>query len=311
MRLLVDRSATRAPETDDAGPAAQAYAEALAAFLDAEALVDPAFAALVLGLPGEGDVANEIGSDIDPDAIHRARQSLRRHLGQALGERLSRLRDDLTEAPGTPFSPDAASAGRRALRNAALDLIAAADPARGADLARAQIDGATNMTDRLAALGTLSLIPGETREAALAAFGERYADEPLVLDKWFAIQAVIPEEGTLARIARLREHPAFSMTNPNRVRALIGSFGLANPTQFNRPDGAGFALLAETVEALDRTNPQIAAKLLTNFGSWRMLEPARSSNAGEILARIKAIPGLSRDVADIAARTFAGSLTSS
>ncbi|HEV7438891.1 MAG TPA: aminopeptidase N [Methylobacterium sp.] len=311
MRLLVDRSATRAPETDDAGPAAQAYAKALAAFLDAEALIDPAFAALVLGLPGEGDVANEIGSDIDPDAIHRARQSLRRHLGRALGERLSRLRDDLTEAPGTPFSPDAASAGRRALRNAALDLIAAADPARGADLARAQIDGATNMTDRLAALGILSLIPGEAREAALAAFGERYADEPLVLDKWFAIQAAIPEEGTLARIARLREHPAFSMTNPNRVRALIGSFGLANPTQFNRPDGAGFALLAETVEALDRTNPQIAAKLLTNFGSWRMLEPARCSKAEEILARIKAIPGLSRDVADIAARTFAGSLTSS
>ncbi|GJE43658.1 aminopeptidase N [Methylobacterium soli] len=311
MRLLADRGTARAREAEDAGPAAQAYAEALAAFLDAEALADPAFAALVLGLPGEGDVANEIGSDIDPDAIHRARQSLRRHLGRALGERLSRLRADLTEAPGTPFSPDAASAGRRALRNAALDLIAAADPVRGTALARAQIDEATNMTDRLAALGILSLIPGEPREAALAAFGERYADEPLVLDKWFAIQAAIPEDATLARIARLRQHRAFSMTNPNRVRALIGSFALANPTQFNRLDGAGFTLLAETVEALDRTNPQIAAKLLTNFGSWRRLEPARSSKAGEILARIKAVPGLSRDVADIVARTLSGSLTSS
>ncbi len=94
------------------------------------------------------------------------------------------------------------------------------------------------MTDRLAALGTLALIPGETREVALAEFATRYADEPLVLDKWFAIQAQIPEPGTLDRIARLQEHPAFTMTNPNRVRALIGSFAFGNPTQFARPDGS-------------------------------------------------------------------------
>ena len=317
MRLILDRAAARAPqaegaeEAEEAGPAAAAYAAALGAFLDAEALADPAFAALVLGLPGEGDVANEMGRDVDPDAIHRARQTLRRHLGRSLRGRLDPLRAALAPAAGAPFSPDAASAGRRALANAALDLLGIADPEAGIQAAEAQLAAATNMTDRLAALSVLAQIPGPARERALDAFGERYADEPLVLDKWFALQATIPEAGTLDRIARLRRHPAFAMTNPNRVRALIGSFGLGNPTQFARPDGAGFALLAETVEALDRVNPQIAAKLLTTFGSWRMLEPARSSRAGEILSRMQARPGLSRDVADILARTLAGSLTHS
>ena len=211
-----------------------------------------------------------------------------------------------SETSGATFSPDAAPAGRRALRNAALDLIAAADAQAGIDLARAQIAAATNMTDRLAGLATLALLPGEAREAALAAFAERYADEPLVLDKWFGLQAMIPEADTVARIRRLQGHPAFAMTNPNRVRALVGSFSLANPTQFNRPDGAGYDLVAETVLALDGTNPQVAARLMTAFGSWRRLEPGRREAAEKILRRIAATPGLSRDVADIGARSLAG-----
>ncbi|MGU3541070.1 aminopeptidase N [Methylobacterium sp. A54F] len=280
----------------------EAFAEALGAFLDAEALGDPAFAALMLALPSEGDAATERGRDVDPDAIRASREALRRRLGHVLGPRLEALRDALADAPGTPFSPDAASAGRRALRNAALDLIAVADPARGARAATAQFEAATTMTDRLAALSTLALMPGEARETALDTFGQAYGHEPLVLDKWFAIQALIPEDGTLQRIARLREHPAFAMTNPNRVRALIGSFGHGNPTQFARVDGAGFALVADTVGALDATNPQVAAKLLTAFGAWRMLEPARSSAAEEILRGLRGREGLSRDVSDILGR---------
>ena len=301
MRLLVEAAAGKAVDSG-----ADAFAQALAAFLDAEALSDPAFAALVLALPSEGDVANEIGEAVDPDAILRARRGLRARLGAALSPRLARLREALAEPPGARFAPDAASAGRRALRNAGLDLIAAADSEAGTRLAQAQFAEATTMTDRLAALGTLSLIPGEAREAALAAFGARYATEPLVLDKWFAIQSAIPEDGTPARIEALKAHEAFAMTNPNRVRALIGSFGVANPSQFARADGAGFALLAETVLTLDGTNPQIAAKLLTAFGSWRMLEPGRATLACGALERIRATPGLSRDVADIASRTLAG-----
>ncbi|MEH3117367.1 MAG: aminopeptidase N [Methylorubrum populi] len=290
----------------DASAATDLFAAALDAFLDAEALRDPAFAAQILALPSEGDVADEIGTEIDPDAIFRARRDLRRRLGAGLRRRLTSLRETLAEPAGAPFSPDAASAGRRALRNAALDGIAAADAEVGTALAQAQIARATNMTDRLAGLATLALLPGEAREAALAAFAERDAGEPLVLDKWFAIQATIPEEGTVARIRRLQGHPAFAMTNPNRVRSLVGSFSLANPTQFNRPDGAGYDLVAETVLALDGTNPQVAARLMTAFGSWRRLEPVRRAAAESALRRIVATPGLSRDAADIGTRSLAG-----
>ena len=306
QRIALGLMARQARGETPGTAAADAFVAALDAFLDAEALHDPAFAAQILALPSEGDLADEIGTDTDPDAIFSARQTLRRRLGTGLRERLTHLRATLAEPGGTPFSPDAAAAGRRALRNAALDLIAAADAGAGTALAQAQIEAATNMTDRLAGLATLALLPGEAREAALTAFAERYADEPLVLDKWFAIQAMIPEEGTVERVRRLQSHPAFAMTNPNRVRSLIGSFSLANPTQFNRPDGAGYALVAETVLALDGTNPQVAARLMTAFGPWRRLEPGRRAAAEAALRRIVATPGLSRDVADIATRSVAG-----
>ena len=294
LRLILDPDEARAAS----------FAEALGQFLDGEALDDPAFAALVLALPGEGEAADALSADVDPDAIRAGRERLRAGLGLALRARLERLDAALTPADGAPYSPDAGSAGRRALRNAALGLIAAGDPAAGADLSTQRLAAATNMTDRLAALGTLSLIPGEAREAALAAFGEAYAHEPLVLDKWFAIQAAIPEPGTLDRISELKRHSAFAMTNPNRVRALVGSFAFGNPTQFARADGAGFALVADTVSQLDSTNPQVAARMLTAFGSWRRLEKSRAAAAAEMLNRIKAIPGLSRDVADILSRTL-------
>ncbi|WP_375464664.1 aminopeptidase N [uncultured Methylobacterium sp.] len=283
--------------------AADAFGDALDAFLDAEALADPAFAALMLTLPSEGELADTVAADLDPDHIHAARRSLRAVLGRRLRGRLDAVASALRPRLAGAYSPDAASAGCRSLANAALDLIAAADPEAGVAQAGAQLRAATNMTDRLAALGVIAQIPGEAREAALAAFGAAYADEPLVLDKWFAIQATIAEAGTLARIADLAQHPAFAMGNPNRVRALIGSFAFGNPTQFARTDGAGFTLVADAVEALDRTNPQLAARLLTAFAPWRKWEISRVEKAGGILNRIKAIPGLSRDVADIAGRT--------
>ncbi|WP_133123332.1 aminopeptidase N C-terminal domain-containing protein, partial [Methylobacterium frigidaeris] len=249
--------------------------------------------------------AQTIGAEVDPDAIWRARQSLRMQLGRDLGPRLLALRDALAEPPGAPFSPDAASAGRRALRNAALDLVTAADPEAGTALALAQLDAATTMTDRLAALATLSLVPGEAREEALARFGEAYRHEPLVLDKWFALQAMIPEAGTLARVRGLMNHPAFSLGNPNRVRSLVASFSLNNPTQFHRPDGAGYDLTAEVVLALDGKNPQVAARLLTAFNTWRMVESERRLRAEAALRRVADAPGLSPDVSDIAGRSLA------
>jgi aminopeptidase N len=160
------------------------------------------------------------------------------------------------------------------------------------------------MTDRLAALTTLSLRDVPQRPEVLADFYARYGHDPLIVDKWLALQAAIPEPATLDRVKALTAHAAFSFANPNRVRALIGSFTMANQTQFNRADGSGYGFLVDTVLALDPKNPQVAARLLSALKSWRVLEPSRRALAQAALARVAAAPALSRDVSDIAARAL-------
>jgi aminopeptidase N len=297
-RLLVRAARSAAP----IGGAADHLAAALLAFLASDAGEDLAFAALVLQLPSEAEVAQDIRTDVDPDAIHHARMDLRSTVGAHLAAALVQLRERLADEG--PYNPDAASAGRRALRNQALDLIAASDGELGTRLASEQLDRSSNMTDRLAALGTLALLPRGPREQALSSFADLYREEPLVLDKWFAIQAAIPEPDALDRIRALMRHPAFTMTNPNRVRALVGSFSLNNPTQFHRPDGAGYDFVADVVLELDRANPQVAARLLTAFGTWRTMERTRRTRAEQALRRIAGAPSLSPDVADIAQRSL-------
>ena len=274
---------------------------ALAALL-ADPSLEPAFVALALTVPTEADIARDISRDVDPDAIFTARARLRGtiglRLGPALRETYRRMRDD------PPFSPDAASAGRRALKNTALDLLAAAG-ASAIALAARQYAEADNMTDRMAALATLSQHAVPERQAAIDDFYRRYSADPLVVDKWFSLQAAIPEAATLARVRALTAHPAFSVGNPNRVRALIGAFAQANQTQFNRADGAGYDFVAESVLALDARNPQVAARLTTAFRSWRALEPLRRGRAEAALRRLAAESSLSRDVADIVARSLA------
>ncbi|MGD0719760.1 MAG: aminopeptidase N [Roseiarcus sp.] len=261
--------------------------------------LDAAFAAQALTLPSEGDIAREMERNVDPDAIFAARETLRGTLGRAHAPALARLHESL--ADGRRFSPDAGGAGRRALRNAALAMLAAGEAEAGGQRAQRQLAAADNMTDRLAALAVLALIPGSAREHALEAFARSHAADPLILDKWFALQAHIPEPETLARVRALMGRHAFSLNNPNRVRALIGGF-CANQTQFNRLDGAGYALLAEVVLTLDSTNPQIAARLLSSLRSWRSLEPRRQAKAQEALGRIADRSRLSPDVRDIVTR---------
>jgi aminopeptidase N len=278
--------------------------EALIAALSAvmgDAALEPAFAALVLTMPSEADIAREIGRDVDPDAIFSARARLRTAIGSRLGaalrETYRHMQDD------GPYSPDAASAGRRALKNACLDLLAAAGTSAIA-LAARQYHQATNMTDRMAALATLSLHAVPERQAALDDFYRRYSTDPLIVDKWFSLQAGIPEAGTLDRVRALTKHAAFSPTNPNRVRALVGVFAMTNQTQFNRPDGAGYDFLADTVLALDPVNPQVAARLTTAYRSWRALEPARRARAEAALRRVAAESSLSRDLREIVERSL-------
>jgi aminopeptidase N len=163
------------------------------------------------------------------------------------------------------------------------------------------------MTDRMAALGTLSLHDVPDRKAAFDDFYQRYSGDPLIIDKWFSLQAMTPDPATLDRVRALTSHPAFSMANPNRVRSLIGAFAQGNPTQFNRPDGAGYEFMADRILALDPNNPQVASRMTTAFKSWRMLEGARRARAKAALQRIADAPKLSRDVHDIAQRALADS----
>ena len=134
---------------------------------------------------------------------------------------------------------------------------------------------------------------------------ERYSADALVVDKWFSLQAMIPQGDTLDKVRALAGHPAFSIANPNRVRALIGVFAQGNLTQFNRADGAGYEFVADHVLALDPKNPQLAARLATAFRSWRTLEAGRRGKAEAALQRIKTAAGLSRDLADIVERALA------
>ncbi|MCA9506707.1 MAG: aminopeptidase N C-terminal domain-containing protein, partial [Myxococcales bacterium] len=175
------------------------------------------------------------------------------------------------------------------------------------ELAKAHFETATNMTDLAGALSALTQKAGGTEAAAqaLAAFETRFIDDPLVLDKWFSIQAMIPGDGALARIRALMDHPGFSLANPNRVRALIGAFASANQTGFHRRDGEGYMFLAETVLKIGGMNPQVAARLATALRSWRSLEPQRRDRARKALVFMAGQENLSTDLKDILERTLA------
>jgi len=277
---------------------------ALGAILN-DAKLEPAFIALALAPPSEADIAREIGSDVDPDAVFGARRRLRAAIGTRHATALSEAYQRMI-TPG-PYRPDAQSAGRRTLKNVCLDLLAVTEKDDAIARAHAQYQGADNMTDRMAALETLALHDRPERTAALDDFYTRYTDDPLIIDKWLSLQAAIPEAATLDRVRAPTRHPAFSVANPNRIRALIGSFAQVNHTQFNRADGAGYDFVADFVLALDPKNPQVAARLMGAFRSWRALETVRRARAEVVLRRVAAAPSLSRDVIDIVSRTLADS----
>ena len=275
---------------------------ALGAIL-ADAKLEPAFIALTLSPPSEADIAREIGRDVDPDAVFAARRKLRAAIGARHGAALADTYQRMI-TPG-PYRPDAQSAGRRALKNACLDFLAMTETDEAIARAYAQYQRADNMTDRMAALETLALHDRPERAAALDDFYKRYADDPLIIDKWLALQAAIPEPATLDRVRALTKHPAFSVANPNRIRALIGSFAQVNHTQFNRADGAGYDF-RRRLRARARSEEPASGGAAD--GRVPLLARARSQApraAEATLRRVVAAPALSRDVHDIVARTLA------
>jgi aminopeptidase N len=238
---------------------------------------------------------------VDPDAIHEAREKLRAAIGSALfGELVAAHRSD--GAAGDDLSPRAK--GIRRLRTVALGLIAAADETEAARLAKSQFDRADNMTDQQGALGVLVSTEAPERGQALDAFYERFHDDALVLDKWFALQAAAQRSDTVDQVLKLAKHPDFVITNPNRLRALASTFG-ANHWAFHSPDGRGYGFLADMITAADKLNPQVAARMVPPLGRWRRFEPKRAALMRQALERIAASPGLSKDVFEQVTKSLA------
>lgn len=267
------------------------YVAALGPVL-AKAADDPAFAAQMLMPPTESEIAAK-RAPADPDAIHAARVALVRAVAQAHGGVMAELYEHMRDADD--FSPDAQSAGRRALRNACLRYLTAADDEAAAGLADAHYRTADNMTDMIAGLAALTRMESPLRDKAFTHFHDRFRSDPLVLDKWMSLQAGAPLPDTVASVRALMKHPAFDMKNPNRVRALIGAFS-ANHLRFHDKSGAGYRLLGEVIRALDPINPQVAARLAGAFETWRRYDADRQrlmrAELEETLARQDLSPNL-------------------
>ncbi|PKO89539.1 MAG: aminopeptidase N [Betaproteobacteria bacterium HGW-Betaproteobacteria-10] len=257
-----------------------------------------AFVAEALTLPGESTLAEALAV-VDPDALHAARTGLRRHLAAALADEWHALY--LALAPSQAYQPSAEEAGRRALRNVCLSYLLELNTAAVRQLAMAQYRSADNMTDQFGALAVLAQTDCPEREEALADFYQRWQHEALVVDKWLAAQSGSRLPNTLAMVKQLTTHPAFEITNPNKVYALIRNFG-ANLARFNTAEG--YAFLAEQIKRLDAKNPQVAARVARSFDRWRKFTPELQTHARQALESIRDEQNLSRDLREIVTRTL-------
>jgi aminopeptidase N len=272
----------------------QSFVNAFARLL-ADGRQDPAFAAEALSLPSEGYIAEQMAV-VDPDAIHEVRVGLRRHIAHALRSELSEAYQSL-HVPG-PYSPDARAAGHRSLRNLALGYLMEIDDAGIRSRAMQQLEMADNMTDTMAALSALANTDCPERVTALEKFYSKWQAEPLVVDKWLAVQATSRLPQTLAEVKRLTGHPAFDIRNPNKVYSLVRGFA-ANQVRFHAADGKGYDFIGDRVIELDGLNPQVASRVARSFDRWRKFDAGRQAQAREALERIRDAEGLSKDVAEV------------
>ena len=266
---------------------------------------DPAFLAMLLTVPGEGSVADRVarrGEEVDPQAIFAAITGLRKAFHDAASDLLRRAYDE--HRSEGPYSPDATAAGRRSLANTALACLCDGGE-EGWALAAAQFDGATNMTDRMAALSMLVHHRAPQAQAALDAFEESWRHDSLTLDKWVGVQASAPGAPTLDTVKALRERDNIAWSNPNRFRALLGAYA-STPTAFHRMDGAGYDFFADQLAWLDPRNPQTTARMATAFETWRRYDGARQDRMRAAMRKLIDRPDCSRDLYEIVTRLLDG-----
>jgi aminopeptidase N len=268
--------------------------------------LDPAFKELALTLPAEAYLYEQCVS-VDPQKIYSARRAFRHAIASELRIEWAALYQQMQSAE--PFSPDAASAGKRGLKNLALSMLLEADPMIWAPMAVNQYQNADNMTDRYAALAGLVIHGSKSASACLGDFYQRFADDALVIDKWFALQSSRPPvpgaESTLQEVKRLREHDAFRLNNPNRVRSVIHAFCMNNPASFHQADGSGYEFWAESVLTLDSINPQVASRLARGLDRWRHFAQPYRDLMLAALKQVAACQTLSADVKEVVSKALA------
>ncbi len=301
-QLILNASTAIAAGREPVWPAS--FVDAARKLLQTQAQRGAAFVAEALTLPGESTLA-ELMTVVDPDALHAARNSLRQHLAEQLEGEFSGLYAGLTVTE--PYAPNSEQAGRRALRNLCLSYLLELDTLAVRQLALQQSKTADNMTDQFAALAALANVNGvdcPQREQALADFHKQWQNEALVVDKWLQAQSSSRRPDTLATVKQLITHPAFDISNPNKIYALIRAFG-ANLVRFNAADGSGYTFMAEQILILHERNPQVASRLARSFDRWKKFDTGRQTHARAALEHIRKHPGLSRDVLEVVNRTLA------
>ncbi len=295
QQLMLDTLlAEIAGRTTDHGPVVKAVGRILS-----NNELDTAFIAETVMLPSENLIGDHLDL-VDPDAIRKARDGLRNALGKELE---AQWRGLYSRCAATSFSLTPEAKGARRLRSVALNYLLASRAENSASLAWRQYLDADNMTDQQGALAALVNSDAPEREMALAAYYDSWRHDPLVLDKWFTIQALSVSDDTVDRVNELTNHPDFNLTNPNRIRALIGAFA-ANQRAFHDPSGRGYRLVADMIIAIDRINPQVAARLVPPLGRWRRFDEGRAAMMRSELERIIASPGLSKDVFEQASKSL-------
>lgn len=283
---------------DDA--ALGAFAAALAKPLMQDDL-EAAYRSLLLALPSEADVAAAIGREVNAARIRETRSSVLARIGSLLATDLHALWQ-ATAAPSLAYQPDAAQAGRRALRYAVLPYLLRASPAEGEALARLEFASVRHMTGRMGTLSALAQTDLPFRDEAFSTFHAGAARDPLMIDKWFMLQAQCRSG---AEIAALTRHADFTFSVPNRVHALLSTFMSANMAGFHASDGTGYSVIADAILTTDKTNPQLAARLATGLRSWRMFDGQSREHAEHHIMRVLRQPGLSRDCYEITSRIAA------
>ena len=298
QRLVAAYHAGRQPKPP------KAFIAALGPILEATHL-DPAFAALMLQIPGDQEIAAQLanaGKVVDVVAVHKAREFLRAAIGKT---HLPLFRARWRALQPDPYAVDGLAMGTRSLKNLCLAYMAAGGEHAALAEAAAQVRRSPNMTDQISALNILVLSGDKLREKALAHFYAHWREDELVINKWFAVQAAAPRRDTIARVKALLRHPDFDRTNPNKLRAVLGTFAHNNPFAFHAAGGAGYKLLASQIRIVDKLNPQMASRLAQAFDRCRMFDPARQKQMRAALAELQVVKGLSPNTYEIVSKSLA------